>query len=55
MAEGKVKNSLYCTVNILKSHLIVAMSSENLKILLDYKSERNVTNHCLNTACVLLF
>ena len=55
MAEGKVKNSLYCTVNILKSHLIVAMSSENLKILLDYKSERNVTNHCLNRACVSLF
>ena len=25
------------------------------KILLDYKSERNVTNHCLNRACNLLF
>ena len=25
------------------------------KILLDYKSERNVTNHCLNRECNLLF
>ena len=31
------------------------MSSENLKILLDYKSESNVTKHSLNRACVLLF
>ena len=31
------------------------MSSENLKILLDYKSERKVTKHSLNRACVLLF
>ena len=31
------------------------MSSENWKILLDYKSEHNVTKHSLNGACVLLF
>ena len=32
------------------------MSSENLKILLDYKSERNVTTHLsVDRACVLLF
>ena len=31
------------------------MSSENYKILLDYKSERIVTKHSLNRACVLLF
>ena len=32
------------------------MLSENWKILLDYKSERNaVTKHCLNRAWVLLF
>ena len=31
------------------------MSSENQKILLDYKSERNLTKHSLNRACVLLF
>ena len=27
----------------------------SIKILLDYKSERNVTKHGLNRACVLLF
>ena len=37
------KNSFYCTVNILITFKIVEMSSENEKILLDYKSERNVT------------
>ena len=31
------------------------MSSEDYKILLDYKSERNATTHSLNRACVLLF
>ena len=31
------------------------MSSENWKILLRYKSERNVTKHNRNRACVLLF
>ena len=31
------------------------MSSENWKILLDYKSELNVTKHSLNRECVLLF
>ena len=31
------------------------MSSENLKILVDYKSERNVTKHSVNRTCVLLF
>ena len=27
------------------------MSSENYKILLDYKSERNIAKPCLNRAC----
>ena len=31
------------------------MLSENCKILLDYKSERNTTKHCLNRACVFQF
>ena len=31
------------------------MLSENWKILLDYKSERNVTKHSLNRGRVLLF
>ena len=33
----------------------IEMLSENWKIPLDYKAERNVTKHCLNRACVLLF
>ena len=35
--------------------LIVEMSSENYKILLDYETEGNVTKYSLNRACVLLF
>ena len=44
------KNSFYCIVKIL-----ITFNCRNVKILLDYKSERNVTRHCLNRACVLLF
>ena len=33
----------------------IEMLSENWKILLDYKSERYVTKHCINRAFVLLF
>ena len=53
--QPKERNSFYCTVNISITFLYVEMSSENLKILLAYKSERNVTKHSLNRACVLLF
>ena len=56
IAESKVKNSFYCTVNIL-----ITLNCRNVKWklkdtwLLDYKSERNVTKHSLNRTCVLLF
>ena len=54
IVESKVKNSFYCTVNIS-----ITFNCRNVKwnwkILLDYKSERNVTKHSLNRACVLLF
>ena len=39
--QSKVKNSFYCTVNIL----ITEMLSENWKILLGFKSQRNATKH----------
>ena len=55
IAGSKDKNGFYCRVNILIRLLIVEMSSKNQKILLDYKSERNVTKRSLNRACVLLF
>ena len=40
------------TSKSLKKKLAFVIS---IKILLDYKSERNVTKHGLNRACVLLF
>ena len=47
IAESKVKNSFYSTVNIL-TQLIVEVSRENWTgILQDYKSERNLTKHSL--------
>ena len=52
--SSKAEKSFYCTVNILII-LIVEMLRENGRILLDYKSECNVTKHCLNRACILLF
>ena len=39
IAASKVKNSFYCTVNVL-SHFIAEMLSENWKMLSDYKSQR---------------
>ena len=54
ITESKVKNSFYYTVNIF-----ITFNCRNvkwkLKILLDYKSERNVTKHSPDRAYVLLF
>ena len=48
MARSKEKNSFYYIMNILITfNLHNLMLSENQKILLDYKSERNVTTQVM--------
>ena len=54
IAENMVKDSFYCTVNIL-----ITFNCRNvkwkLKDTLYYKTERDVTKRSLNRACDLLF
>ena len=54
MAESKLKNSFYCTVNILITFNCINVKRK-LKGTSRNKSERNVTKDTLNRACVLLF
>ena len=50
IAGSKEKNSFYCTVNILITfNCRKVKCTDNWKILLDYKSERNVTKRCLKS------
>ena len=54
VAGSKGKTRFFSTLNILITFDCRNVISESRKILLDYKSERNVAEHSLNRAWVLL-
>ena len=55
MARSKKKTIVYCTVYILITFTCRNVNGNLRDILLDYKSEQNVTKNSPNRACFLLF